>query len=607
MSKTAAHTFFHILTHITQVTFYYYLFHTAASTSTTVTAFVLSKNKNATMMDEEPILLQGHHLLLEVPNTHSNIIYVNLRYNRAKEFGKLFLEQLHSRNLLFDKLLNEFSNLIGFSNKKIIQQAAAIQALCSTNLTTGNKHQINFSCFPSTALWYQQEILSLVMRVYCEDQWMDDLKRYIPSAINDADKCKKDLQGNTPAPSTYRQNVFKKLVHFLVDGLKENDYKIQGPVLKPLQSLFNKMFIRRGQISVSVIGDMTRATLLVKDEEDLRGVVTKIEDAFPDINGGKFQGPNKIGMVKFLEEVAEMKKVPGSEIILYRFKPNSSQKERMSTGDPPLYFNLNFFDGIPEYHRVGSTEMFVAFELQIGLEAEVNGLRKNHLSYEEGRILTAQPLLKTYKESQEKSNEVDASTASAPSFLTEDHDDFKLISSVLEGNFANWKHRELGKKVIAGDGTASIAPEKLCLNNKRLNIWANQDKAVVLDGPFKLDPSKMYSVDSVSLKIAMRISGISVGLFAFFGPYMVQISALLLGNRRKEEGISLVKQGVNFLTMEGISMLPSHCDRVILVAWGEPFYWNNRNGRNKITLTELKESDYHGMKLVLNQYEELTE
>jgi len=310
---------------------------------------------------------------------------------------------------------------------------------------------------------------------------------------------------------------------------------------------------------------------------------------------------------KFLEQVAEMDKVPGTEIILYRFKPNSSQKERMSTGDPPLYFNLNFFDGIPEYHRVGSTEMFVAFELQIGLEAEVNGLRKNHLSYEEGRILTAQPLLKTYKESQEKSNEVDASTASAPSFLTEDHDDFKLISSVLEGNFANWKHRELGKKVIAGDGTASIAPEKLCLNNKRLNIWANQDKAVVLDGPFKLDPSKMYSVDSVSLKIAMRISGISVGLFAFFGPYMVQISALLLGNRRKEEGISLVKQGVNFLTMEGISMLPSHCDRVILVAWGEPFYWNNRNGRNKITLTELKESDYHGMKLVLNQYEELTE
>eukprot|EP00957_Ditylum_brightwellii_P119843 9144439-Ditylum_brightwellii.AAC.1 len=44
--------------------------------------------------------------------------------------------------------------------------------------------------------------------------------------------------------------------------------------------------------------------------------------------------------------------------------------------------------------------MFVAFELQIGLEAEVNDLREDHVSYEEGRILKAQPLLKAYKEAQ---------------------------------------------------------------------------------------------------------------------------------------------------------------------------------------------------------------
>eukprot|EP00957_Ditylum_brightwellii_P007213 548018-Ditylum_brightwellii.AAC.1 len=131
------------------------------------------------------------------------------------------------------------------------------------------------------------------------------------------------------------------------------------------------MFIRRGQTSVSVIGDMTRATLLIKDEKDLKGVVSRIESLFPRIHGEKFQGPNKIGVKKFLEEVAKMDKVPGTEIILYRFKSNSSQKkERMGDNKDPLYFNLNFFDGIPEYHRIGTTEMFVAFELQIGLEAE---------------------------------------------------------------------------------------------------------------------------------------------------------------------------------------------------------------------------------------------
>eukprot|EP00957_Ditylum_brightwellii_P189199 14401619-Ditylum_brightwellii.AAC.1 len=66
-------------------------------------------------------------------------------------------------------------------------------------------------------------------------------------------------------------------------------------------------------------------------------------------------------------------------------------------------------------------------------------------------------------------------------------DDYRLISSVLEGNLSNCKYQALGKTEIAGEGTATNAPDRLCLNNKRLNIWAEQDKAVVLDGPFKLD------------------------------------------------------------------------------------------------------------------------
>mmetsp|Transcript_13782 Transcript_13782/g.20366 ORF Transcript_13782/g.20366 Transcript_13782/m.20366 type:complete len:127 (+) Transcript_13782:1-381(+) len=126
---------------------------------------------------------------------------------------------------------------------------------------------------------------------------------------------------------------------------------------------------------------------------------------------------------------------------------------------------------------------------------------------------------------------------------------------------------------------------------------------MILDGPFELDPSRRYSVDLMSFRVDTRISKISVGLFAYFGPYVVQISALFLGYNRKEEEVSLIKPGVNFLTMESISMLPPQCDGVVLVAWGEPW----RAGEGSVTWEELKESDYHGMKLVLNQYEELTE
>eukprot|EP00957_Ditylum_brightwellii_P093525 7121725-Ditylum_brightwellii.AAC.1 len=222
--------------------------------------------------------------------------------------------------------------------------------------------------------------------------------------------------------------------------------------------------------------------------------------------------------------------------------------------------------------------MFVAFELQIGLEVEVSGLRQVHASHEEGRILNAQPLLKAYKEAHENANEVDASTTSVPSSMSEMleiGDDLKLITSVLEGNFANCKYRALGKEEIYGEGTAPIAPKRLCLNNKRLNIWADLNKAVVLDGPFELDPSLRYSVDSTSLRMDESIFGISVGLFAYFGPYMVQISALFLGDEHAKY-VSLIKPGVNFLTMESISMLPSHCDGVLIVAWGEPGYFDNR-------------------------------
>eukprot|EP00957_Ditylum_brightwellii_P168747 12844036-Ditylum_brightwellii.AAC.2 len=108
--------------------------------------------------------------------------------------------------------------------------------------------------------------------------------------------------------------------------------------------------------------------------------------------------------------------------------------------------------------------------------------------------------------------------------------------------------------------------------------------------------------------MAERIWEISVGLFAYFGPYVVQISALFLGKYHEEEA-SLIRPGVNFLTMESISMLPPQCDGVVIVAWGVPVFctWMTSYRTKLVTWAKLKESSYHGMKLVLNQYVELSE
>jgi len=447
--------------------------------------------------------------------------------------------------------------------------------------------------------------LALVLRVYCEDQLMDNVDGsyvhdYAPSALLDAENCKKDLKEETPAPSEYRKKTFEKLINFIVGDLNEEDYEFQGPVLKPLQSLFNKMFIRRGQTSVSVIGDMTRATLLIKSMDDLSRILKRIKENISDDIVRNFEGPGIIGVKEFLEQVFKMKKVPNTEIIPYRFKHNSSQNE-----EDALLYNLNFFDGIPEYHRIGTTEIFVAFELQIGLKAEVSRLRKDHDAYEGRRILKAQPLLKHYKEAQTDSNNVNKSKTSFPSSLIEEsehQDDVELISAVLGGNFSNCKYRALGKKEIGGIGTIPMPPARLCLNNKRLNAWGKEEKAVILDGPLYLDSSQRYSVESMSFEMEKRIYGISVGLFAHFGPYMFQLSAQFLGQNHTED-ISLIRPQVNYLTMESISMLPPKCCGVILVAWGEPC---NYYRRKDITWMELKEY-YYGMKLVLNRYEEMAE
>uniref|UniRef100_A0A7S4UUQ7 Uncharacterized protein n=1 Tax=Ditylum brightwellii TaxID=49249 RepID=A0A7S4UUQ7_9STRA len=562
---------------------------------------------------EEPILLRGHYLLLEIINIHNDKIYVNNWKNLP--FKTLFLEQIHSRNWLFDKLLTEFSNLITFENKHIIRQAVAIQALCcATHLSSscGGGHFVKFGQFAysSAALWYHQEILSLVLRAYCEDQSMDDLVgneqnkfvAYVPSALLDAGMCKCDIEEQkTPTPSQHRISSFEKLIEFLVEGLDKDDYEFQGPFLKPLQSLFNKLFIRRGQTSAGVIGDMTRATLLIKDVDNLNIIISKIAELFPDIYGKEFEGPGMSGIVQFLQRVFKMKKIPGTEIIPYRIIPNNSQKLRIGNGESPLHYNFNFFDGVPEYHRVGSSEVFVAFELQIGLKDEVIGLREDHKAYEEGCILESLPSLKAYKEANKGSGNIttNMTSVSSPSTeMSEIDDDFKLITAVLEGNFSNCKHRALGEKKINGRGTTPMSPDRFCLNNKRLNIWAKQGKAVILDGPFVLDPSKRYSVDSTSFKMEGNTGYISVGLFANFGPYIVQISALFVGDHPATE-ISLIKPGVNFLSMESISMLPPKCNGVVLVAWGDPHY--------KVTWADFKECYYQGMKLVLNQYEEVAE
>ncbi len=48
---------------------------------------------------------------------------------------------------------------------------------------------------------------------------------------------------------------------------------------KPIQSLFNKMYVRRGQVAMNLIGDLQRGTLYVNTPEELDRVKQTLSQA----------------------------------------------------------------------------------------------------------------------------------------------------------------------------------------------------------------------------------------------------------------------------------------------------------------------------------------
>eukprot|EP00957_Ditylum_brightwellii_P135322 10318821-Ditylum_brightwellii.AAC.1 len=99
---------------------------------------------------------------------------------------------------------------------------------------------------------------------------------------------------------------------------------------KPLSSIFNKAYIRRGQMrAASILGDLRRATFYVKTQDELDHIARNLEKAFPD-NYKKKIDKWKGNCIDQLHEIAKLESVTlksGSSVTIYRFKANSSQKE----------------------------------------------------------------------------------------------------------------------------------------------------------------------------------------------------------------------------------------------------------------------------------------
>ena len=183
---------------------------------------------------------------------------------------------------------------------------------------------------------------------------------------------------------------------------------------KPIGSLFNKIFVRRGEGAVNVAADILRGTLEIDDAaapELLGQVVAFLREACAD----NFETPlPKDSYTSLLQAVAAMSPLPtdgGSsgedfgDVVPYRLKANGSQTG--AGGSAPRLYNLNFFIHTPWWYRAGAQQVVCACELQIGDASVIRGLRSDHVTYERDRILGALPLLRAVVEGGEASEGVD--------------------------------------------------------------------------------------------------------------------------------------------------------------------------------------------------------
>jgi hypothetical protein len=167
---------------------------------------------------------------------------------------------------------------------------------------------------------------------------------------------------------------------------------------KPTQSLFNKAYVRRGQMSSACIaGDIRRTTFTVATVGELERVAAALYAAF-EANYAKkvdqFQG-TAADQLRSISEMSHLDLPGGVRVTIYRFKPNSSQEGSEACS----LYNMNFFLGAPGYYQAGLTAAYIcACEIQLGVDSVVNGLRSDHTPYEKQRILDALPTLKAFNE-----------------------------------------------------------------------------------------------------------------------------------------------------------------------------------------------------------------
>mmetsp|Transcript_17121 Transcript_17121/g.59548 ORF Transcript_17121/g.59548 Transcript_17121/m.59548 type:complete len:758 (+) Transcript_17121:119-2392(+) len=326
-------------------------------------------------------------------------------------YGTIAEEASTTTDAIVGMLVHEFTQLVDCDSPEVIRKIVALDHL------GGSAAQHKLNRLDLGRIGDQREVereaATLVFQMWADTKhhggWADP-DPFMPSSLKHARVCRAALKAekHTDVIATKERDaaVFQALrtwiasVSGLEGGASALKVKDENNVVnyKPIQSLFNKAYVRRGQMSSACIaGDIRRTTFTVATVGELERVAAALYAAF-EANYAKkvdqFQG-TAADQLRSISEMSHLDLPGGVRVTIYRFKPNSSQEGSEACS----LYNMNFFLGAPGYYQAGLTAAYIcACEIQLGVDSVVNGLRSDHTPYEKQRILDALPTLKAFNE-----------------------------------------------------------------------------------------------------------------------------------------------------------------------------------------------------------------
>lgn len=503
-----------------------------------------------------------------------------------------FVKMRASSKMLVAKLIEEFASLLQLNDVESVRKATALKYICKSVLSA--KDVVDFEKLRDCVSYLDETVLN-AMRIFGEEKHnvlplssdnelgnfrsgslMDNELVTAILSCKDKHAAKDEMMSRAAKGKRNRYNEVYNL--FVLELMRDSGVtpglEFTGMVYKPIQSLFNKMYVRRGQFGMNIIGDLQRGSVYVKTPEELDTVRQSLGKRCAGNLKKEIESTGDLALMLDKIKACEPMALTNEQgdrfnVFVYRVKDNSSQKERTDRGELSHAINVNFFIDGPQADLSRSSVVIGACELQVGVLSTLQAMRSNHQPYERQRILDGIPQLAF------KLNKAIFSPSADYAKMNKLLGEYHVVKTICSITLT---HKDgMSRATEANEDTYrdGCEPTLYCLNHGRVNAWAILGRSgfhTMLIWECDINPHNRYMVEQLSVNIADQgwgNIGVNIAFFAIVSDYMMEVASRSLEvGERSLKSLDLVKDNFNFSRFMFSSYLPNGTRKVALVAMG---------------------------------------